>query len=346
MAQTLALLSLLKKLISKELSSFSSIGLNNFLFCVIFLMSGDVGKPQNAFWTTLFFQLVLLAPLFVTFSIDTQRRWPRERIAAWPLTGTQRIFLSSISFALNPLFIVLFIAYLFWMGLAIGLFFLLVGMIVHLAVYTISRLSSRVRAPVVLRIPNLPKTLGGVASQSFRELTSTLDFWAAITLALSGTLYRLCVHTPDQDALPILALFVGIAMSTTAQRMLSLDSGRASLRYRLLPFAGWKLLIMLDGTFLLVLLILVSFLNLRTGIAFGLVALGVGRYPSVRQRVNQRRWRFVGGDVRFGIAQVVLGGIAAIGAARIGISFLAGSAMFYVASIFWGESLWKRFAVA
>ncbi len=47
MAQILALLSLLKTLMSKELSSFSSLRFNNFLFCILFLMLG--GNPKEAF---------------------------------------------------------------------------------------------------------------------------------------------------------------------------------------------------------------------------------------------------------------------------------------------------------
>jgi len=42
----------------------------------------------------------------------------------------------------------------------------------------------------------------------------------------------------------------------------------------------------------------------------------------------------------------VLGGIAGIGASRAGNSFLAGSAVFYIASLFWGQLLWKRLATA
>ena len=86
----------------------------------------------------------------------------------------------------------------------------------------------------------------------------------------------------------------------------------------------------------------VALLSLRTGIAFGLVAIAVGRYPSLRQRANQRRWRFVGGDPRFGVAQVLLGGLAGIGAARAGLWVLAVAFAVYVVSIFWGELLWKR----
>jgi hypothetical protein len=44
------------------------------------------------------------------FSVDTQHRVPPERVATWPLTRTQRLLLSSVSFALNPLFILLFLA--------------------------------------------------------------------------------------------------------------------------------------------------------------------------------------------------------------------------------------------
>jgi hypothetical protein len=93
--------------------------------------------PKAAFWDTLFFQIVLLAPLLVTFSVDTQHRLPPERVATWPLTRTQRLLLSSVSFASNPLLIVLFFGYLFWMGLAAGLFFVLLALIVHGTVYAV-----------------------------------------------------------------------------------------------------------------------------------------------------------------------------------------------------------------
>jgi hypothetical protein len=124
--------------------------------------------------------------------------------------------------------------------------------------------------------------------------------------------------------------------------MLRLDDARALLRYRLLPIAGWKLLVTQDVTFLIPLAAMVSLLSLRTGVAFGLVAIAVGRYPSLRQRANQRRWRFVGGDFRFGAAQILLGGLAGIGTARAGLWVLAVAFAVYLASIFWGEMLWKR----
>ena len=122
MAQILALLSLLKKLMLKELGSISSVRFNNFLFCILLIISASGGTLKVKFWSTFFFQIVLLAPLLVTFSVDTQNRLPPERVATWPLTGRQRLLLSSVGFALNPLFIVLFFGYLFWMGLAAAIF--------------------------------------------------------------------------------------------------------------------------------------------------------------------------------------------------------------------------------
>jgi hypothetical protein len=344
LARFLALVVLLKKLMLKELSSFSSLRFNNFLFCIIFIMAAgfETGAPKAAFWSTFLFQIVLLAPLLVTFSVDTQHRLPPERVATWPLTGTQRLLLSSVSFAFNPLFIVLFLTYLFWMGLAAGLFFLLLALIVHGAVYAVGRLPFKIRTPARLSISSTPLDVSGIAQETWREMLGTLDFWTALLIAVSGTLYRLFGRAPEPEAFPMLALFVGIAMSTIGQRMLRLDEGRALLRYRLLPIAGWKLLVTQDMTFLIPLCAMVSFLSLRTGVAFGLVAIAVGRYPSLRQRASQRRWRFVGGDPRFGAAQVLLGGFAGIGAARTGLWVLAVALALYVVSIFWGEQLWKR----
>ena len=340
MAQSLALLSLLKKLMLKELGSLSSVRFNNFLFCIIFLMLG--GTPKAAFWSTLLFQIVLLAPLLVTFSVDTQHRLPQERVATWPLTRKQRLLLSSVSFALNPVFMLLFFGYLFWMGLAAGLFFVLLALIVHGTVYAVGRLPFELRTPAGLNISRTPLRVGVIAQETWRELLGTLDFWAALLIAIAGTLYRLFGRAPEPEAFPMISLFVGIAMSTIAQRMLRLDEGRALLRYRLLPIAGWKLLVTQDMTFLIPLAVMVSLLSLRTGVAFGLVALAAGRYPSLRQRANQRRWRFVGGDPRFGVAQVLLGGLAGIGAARAGLWVLAVAFAIYVVSIFWGELLWRR----
>ena len=195
MAQALALLSLLKhflsllkKLMSRELSSFSSIALNNFVFCILFLLSGsmETGKPKDAFWSTLLFQLVLLAPLLVTFSVDTQHRLPQQRVASWPLTDTQQLLLSSISFAMNPLFLVLFAGLFLWMGLATALVFVLAGFVVHGTVFAIGRISMGPRMTARLGLRNTAFSGGKIMQAMWRELTGTLDFWAALLIASSG----------------------------------------------------------------------------------------------------------------------------------------------------------------
>lgn len=239
MARLLALVVLLNKLALKELGSVSSVRFNNFLFCILFIMSATgSGAAKAAFWSTLFFQIVLLAPLLVTFSVDTQHRLPPERVSTWPLTGTQRLLLRSVSFAFNPFFIVLFFGYLLWMGLAAGLFFLLLALTVHGAVYAVCRLPFKTRTPEGLSISKASLEVSGIAQETWREMLGTLDFWTALLIAVSGTLCRLFGRSPEPEAFPILSLFVGIAMSTIGQRMLRLDEGRALLRYRLLPISG------------------------------------------------------------------------------------------------------------
>ena len=341
MAQILALLSLLKKLSAREMSSFSSVGLNNLLFCMVFILSAS-RRSQDAFWSTLLFQLVLLAPLLVTFSVDTQNRLPAQRVATWPLTRAQLFVFSAVSFALNPLFLVLLFGFLLWMGFAVALFFVLVAFFVHLLVYVCSRLPLRSKVAISSILPRLPIKVGGIAQETWRELLETLDFWTALLIAALGTLYRGFGHAPEPEAFPILSLMVATAMSTIAQRMLSLDEGRALLRYRLLPLSGWKVLATQDMAFLTIVAVLVSPLNLRAGCTFCVTSLAIGRYPSLTQKVNQRRWRFVGGDFRFGIAQLLISGAAGLGAVRSGLWIPLIAVALYAGSLFWGELLWKR----
>lgn len=271
---------------------------------------------------------------------------PQMRVAGWPLTDTQKFLFGAISFSLNPLFLVLFFGFLFWMGFAIALVFVVMGLLVHLVVYSVGRMSPTLRASRNLTIPKAPWKLGGIAQEMWRELSETLDFWAALLIAVIGALFRAFGHSPDPEAFPILSLIVSIAMSTVAQRMLSLDEGRASLRYRLLPVPGWKVLAAQDAAFLITVGLLVFALNLRAGCSCGLISLAVGRYPSLARRVNQRRWRFVGGDPRFGIAQVLLSAVAGIAAARVGIWVCLVAGALYAASLFWGGLLWNRYVTA
>jgi hypothetical protein len=70
------------------------------------------------------------------------------------------------------------------------------------------------------------------------------------------------------------------------------------------------------------------------------VAIILGRYPSLRLAQKQQRWRFTSGDIRFGLGQIMAGFSLALATAHVNSWFLAGTALLYAASIFWGGWLW------
>ena len=78
-------------------------------------------------------------------------------------------------------------------------------------------------------------------------------------------------------------------------------------RYELLPLRRWEILAAKDIAFLGMLLVLTAPLDAAAGLAFGLAALAIGRYPAVRVHLPQRRWRFSSGRVLFGVLQGVVG---------------------------------------
>ena len=180
---------------------------------------------------------------------------------------------------------------------------------------------------------------------TLREVMGTLDFWAALLLAASGAAYRFFDRAPEEDAFPVMAMFVVVAMSTVTQRMLSLDDGRSALRYKLWPVGGWKLLLTQDAVFVLLVSALVAPLSLRVGVSGSLVMIALGRFPSLRQKVKQRRGRFVSGDPRYGLLQVVAGAAAGIGAARVGVVVLAIALGGYGVSLALGARWWKRWVM-
>ena len=56
-----------------------------------------------------------------------------------------------------------------------------------------------------------------------------------------------------------------------------------------------------------------------------------GRY--LHMDVNQRRWRFIGGDPRFGVAQIALAGAAGMAAARVGLWVVVVAFLLYAGSV-------------
>jgi hypothetical protein len=157
--------------------------------------------------------------------------------------------------------------------------------------------------------------------------------------------YRWHAHS-DLSALPVQAIFLGLALSTYAQCLFGRDSTSALTRYRVMPLRGWELLLAKGAAFLAVLLFLVMPLNVGAGLTFGLVAVAFGRYPSLVLRRPQHRWRFTGGDIRFSILQIAVGSGLAIGEYRYGPWFFAIAFGAYAVSLYAGALYWDKHSAA
>lgn len=189
-------------------------------------------------------------------------------------------------------------------------------------------------------VPQFPGTLGGVVRLNLRQILSVLDFYAALVFSVAATAYRLQSGSTEPEAFPISALLVGLALSTCAQCQFGLDSSLS--RYHLFPLPGWKILLAKDIALLLVLWILVLPLHVRAGLAFGLVALAIGRYPSLVLRVPQQRWRFTSGNLRFGILQVVMGTVFGVAEYQRGPYFFVPRLFYTFSPYFFGGRYWDR----
>jgi len=326
----------------RELKGLSSVGLNNLVFSMLFLMQGSNTK-RGAFLNTLLFQIVLFVPLLFAMSADALERVPREREMLWPLTAWQRMGLRVTGVGLNPAFWLLGVGVAGWGGVWAGAGFVVLAVLVQVVVGLVSLMRRGGGSAEPARwLPRFPGRLGGVVQVEARHIFRTLDFCAALLLCVMGGAYRAFSKGPQVEAFPILAILVAIALSTYAQRSFGLDGAGGIARYRLLPVPGWRLLLAKDAAYLGVVGLLVLPLGFVPGMTFGLMAVAIGRYPAVRLPVRQRAWRFTGGDVRFGLAQLVVGGLMGIGSAQIGVVFLAVAVVVYGGSVFLGGRWWDR----
>jgi hypothetical protein len=246
-----------------------------------------------------------------------------------------------LALALSPAFWLFGSIITLWGGLTPGVAFLALALVIQLIVFLSNSFVRSGFRSLQLR-PMPPARLGGLIQIQARHLFAVLDLYAALLLSLSGTAYRFLSSSPQPEAFPILALLIAIALSTFAQRTFSLDSPGAIARYRLLPLAGWKLLATKDLAYLTVLAVLVAPLSSTAGLTFGLMAIAIGRYTAITRIAPQRRWRFTGGDIRFGIAQIILGGLAALGAVRVGNLFFVAASCAYALSLYLGGRWWDR----
>ena len=320
----LAILAALARAFRRDVRTIGSLAVNNFMLFVALMMYGAFQSglaPKSSYPFLILLGFLLLFPL----SSDPMAKIPPVRLALWPLGTRQRFLLRLASLVLSPvLWFTLFL--LFKAAPSLALFFLALAIVIQ-ALLAISRRFF----PPVPWVPPVPE----LVRKNLRQLLTLLDTWLAVVISLGGTIYRFATPHPDTAAYPILAILVALALSTSAQCLFSLDSVSGLTRYRLLPLPPWRILLAKDVAWLALLSLLVAPLDLAVGLTFGFAALAVGHWPSLSSRLPLKRWRFAGGRVKYGIAQVVLGTGLAMAEQQFGLVFLLVSVAGLLACVFW-----------
>ncbi len=296
MARTAAVLRALGTAFRRDWGSISSIGINVF-FPVTVLMMGRAGG-----YIYILIGLVMLFPM----SGDPLRKIPPSRLLLWPLDRRDRILLRLASPWLNPVTWILagLAAWAARGHITFGLWALVAGLVA--AGFLLSGLPSAGRPFMWRRIPSFPGALEQLIRKNIREILSTLDFYVALLLSLTGLGYRIArLHLPPQ-AYADLDLLVLLALTSYTQCLFGLDGQGGISRYRLLPLRGWQILAAKDVALLAVVVVLLLPLAPLPGLGGAMVCLAMGHAASVREPRQQTRWRFsTGVSLGYGILQVV-----------------------------------------
>lgn len=296
MARPVAILRALAKAFRRGEKSFASLAGNNFFLAAV-LFLGKAGT-----FLFLIMGLVLLVPL----STDPLRKIPRSRLGLWPLEKREHWMLRAASPWLNPMTWAI-AALALWVAHGVvtaGLWAMAAGMFA--AGFLLSDLPLPSGSAMWRRVPHFPGTLDQLIRKNLREMLSTLDFYCALLLSLSATVYRAAGPALPPEAFMAMTILVVVALSSFAQCLFGLDGAGGLARYRLLPLRGWQILAAKDAAFLLIAMLLVAPLAPLAGLGSALVALAMGRRPSVEDPRPQTRWRFSAGTSPvYGVVEVM-----------------------------------------
>jgi hypothetical protein len=310
------------RVVRRDLGTFASIKVNNFFLFVALLIYGSLVSgvaPVASYPFLLLLGFLMLFPL----AADPLSKIPRSRLGLWPLDRAQRLLLRAASLAFSPMLWLALVLILRTTRSAAALGLLAIPVLTHSL--------ARPQWTPLRRVGAVPE----MVRNNLRQMLSTLDIWVAILLASAGTIAR---ARAIPGAATGMAILVALALSTWAQCLFSLDDPGGITRYRVLPLSGWRVLLAKDAAFLGLLVLLALPLDPAAGLAFGLMALAVGRYPAVRLRLPVERWRFTSGRVLFGVLQAALGAAAAEHVA----AGLPVAAALWLASLWWGgKSLFR-----
>lgn len=323
MDRVIPILSALRTASRRDRRSLWSFATNNLFLATLLLYAAGL-----FFWSIML--LLLLFPLMK----DPLQKIPEERQKLWPLTKWERLALHWLSPWLNPMT---------WFLAAVGVWaalhhmpiFALTVLLIPVAGILVSWLPSGFTGSLWRAVPPLPGMLGPLIRKDLREIVSTLDFWAALALNASCSLYRIFVHELPSDALNVFSILVVVALSSWAQSCFGLDGREGLVRYHLLPLQGWQIFAAKNAAFLLVVTLLALPLSLPVAWSSALVALAVGNTTSLRLS-PQKRWRFSSGsgawDSIWQIGLLVAAGGAAF---RVSPLVLVPSFLAFVVSTYW-----------
>ena len=285
MARTRAILRALGTAFRRDWKTVGSIGVNIF-FPVTLLMLAEAGG-----FIYLLVGLVMLFPA----STDPLRKIPASRLALWPLDRRDRIVLRAASPWLNPITWILggLAVWALRGRITLGLWGLAAALVA--TGFLVSERAPAGKPFFWRRVPPFPGVMGTVVRKNVREILSTLDFYLALLLSLTGLLYRLSGFHLPPEAFRDLGLLVLLALCTYTQCLFGLDGTGGLARYRLLPVRGWQILLSKDVAFLTVVLALMLPLDPLPGLAGAMVCLAMGHAPAIRDPRGQARWRFSGG---------------------------------------------------
>ncbi len=233
MARLFTILGALRRALGRDQKSILSLKGNSF-----FIVSAIVMMDAGGF-IYLIIGLVVLFPL----STDPLHKIPASRLSLWPLDRRERWFLGAASPWLNPMTwaIAALAIGMAYGKVSLGLLGLAAGLVATGFVLSSVPIA---RGPVVWRrIPNFPGPLNQLLRKNLREMFCTLDLYCALLLSLSTLAYRLTMPTLPNEALIVISVLVVLALSSYAQSLFGLDGAGGLSRYRLLPLAGWLVLV-------------------------------------------------------------------------------------------------------
>lgn len=270
-----------------------------------------------------FFLVTIAIVLFLPSSGDPMTVAPRERLDLWPLTEWERRGLRIVSPLLNPL-TWLMLAGLIWRRVTWGLWAFVFGF------FLTGFLGSSLRTPSVW----VPRFLPPLLRKDLRQFLTALDLYCAVLIALPAAYLRFVTGELPSDSHAPLTMLLIIMMSTMALTLFGLDGEGGLARYRLLPLAGWRILLSKGLAYLFLVSVVTLPLSPTGGLAGGLIALAIGQWHAAQPVIPQSRWRFRASNPFGASLGQMLGALAGFAVVtQLGVQWLAGCGLVYGVSL-------------